>query len=72
MPSPLLPDAFASIGAALRDTNADLARRFPGESVDRQPVHTVYGGAHLFKAGHGAAAGGDGDRGARRVGAESR
>lgn len=23
---------------------------FPGESAERQPVHTVYGGAHLFKA----------------------
>ena len=27
-----------------------MARDFPGESADRQPVHTVYGGAHLFKA----------------------
>src|SRR3954452_13178057 len=24
--------------------------RFPGESGARQPVHTVYGGAHLFKS----------------------
>src|SRR5437588_2584002 len=24
--------------------------RFPGESAARQPVHTVYGGAHLFKS----------------------
>src|ERR1700682_4649330 len=23
---------------------------FPGEPAERQPVHTVYGGAHLFKA----------------------
>ena len=23
--------------------------RFPGEPLGRQPVHTVYGGAHLFK-----------------------
>ena len=29
---------------------AALARRFPGESGHRQPVHTVYGGAHLFKS----------------------
>jgi len=29
---------------------ADLAARFPGESDQRQPVHTVYGGAHLFKS----------------------
>jgi len=26
------------------------AVRFPGESIGRQPVHTVYGGAHLFKS----------------------
>ena len=29
---------------------AALAKRFPGESEHRQPVHTVYGGAHLFKS----------------------
>jgi citrate lyase beta subunit len=29
---------------------AALAKRFPGESDQRQPVHTVYGGAHLFKS----------------------
>src|SRR5438132_6757800 len=29
---------------------AELAKRFPGESGQRQPVHTVYGGAHLFKS----------------------
>ena len=29
---------------------AALAKRFPGESERRQPVHTVYGGAHLFKS----------------------
>ena len=28
-----------------------LATDFPGERPDRQPVHTVYGGAHLFSAG---------------------
>jgi len=27
-----------------------LAIRYPGEGGDRQPVHTVYGGAHLFTA----------------------
>jgi hypothetical protein len=34
----------------LRRTNANVARAFPGETGERQPVHTVYGGAHLFKA----------------------
>ena len=26
------------------------ARAYPGEPEERQPVHTVYGGAHLFRA----------------------
>jgi citrate lyase beta subunit len=34
----------------LRDVNADLERAYSGERDDRQPVHTVYGGAHLFRA----------------------
>jgi len=34
----------------LARTNAAAAAAYPGESTDRQPVHTVYGGAHLFKA----------------------
>ena len=29
---------------------AAFARRYPGENGRRQPVHTVYGGAHLFRA----------------------
>lgn len=28
---------------------AEEARRYPGETGRRQPVHTVYGGAHLFR-----------------------
>src|SRR5436190_14156650 len=34
----------------LTNANADIARYFPGELETRQPVHTVYGGAHLFSA----------------------
>ena len=30
--------------------NARVAELFPGDSPARQPVHVVYGGAHLFKA----------------------
>jgi hypothetical protein len=30
---------------------SSFARRYPGETGRRQPVHTVYGGAHLFQAG---------------------
>jgi citrate lyase beta subunit len=33
----------------LRDVNQRLADRYPGEHAGRQPVHTVYGGAHLFR-----------------------
>ncbi len=35
---------------SLAEALADLAKRYPGESGARQPVHTVYGGAQLFKS----------------------
>ena len=35
---------------ALDKANVRVAEQFPGDSPARQPVHTVYGGAHLFKA----------------------
>jgi citrate lyase beta subunit len=41
------------IRAAIAPLEAVLTRftaRFPGDSPDRQPVHTVYGGAQLFKS----------------------
>ena len=46
-----IPDAaLASILDALDKGNTRVAELFPGDSPARQPVHTVYGGAHLFKA----------------------
>jgi citrate lyase beta subunit len=33
----------------LEAASARTAQAYPGEKPDRQPVHTVYGGAHLFK-----------------------
>ena len=33
----------------LERANLAFAERFPGESPARQPVHTVYGGGHLFR-----------------------
>src|SRR5439155_1468926 len=36
--------------APLDSALAAFARRFPGDSPARQPVHTVYGGAQLFKS----------------------
>jgi citrate lyase beta subunit len=35
---------------ALVEANGAFARRYPGDPPSRQPVHTVYGGAHLYKA----------------------
>ncbi len=34
----------------LGQANAQFTQIYPGESSVRQPVHTVYGGAHLFKS----------------------
>lgn len=34
----------------LRDANNAFNKLFPGDSPARQPVHTVYGGAQIFKA----------------------
>jgi citrate lyase beta subunit len=39
-----------TLQAGLTSAQAGFAARFPGESSARQPVHVVYGGAHLFKA----------------------
>jgi len=44
------PEEVEKISAALSEANKAFARRYPGESNRRQAVHTVYGGAHLFKA----------------------
>src|SRR2546430_6977283 len=41
--------ATAEITATLNHANKEFMRRYPGESNRRQAVHTVYGGAHLFK-----------------------
>ena len=46
----LSSDEIDKISAALSDANKAFMRRYPGESNRRQAVHTVYGGAHLFKA----------------------
>jgi citrate lyase beta subunit len=44
------PEEIANISAALSDANKAFMRHYPGESNRRQAVHTVYGGAHLFRA----------------------
>jgi len=46
----LSPNELEGISAVLREANQAFMRRYPGESNRRQAVHTVYGGAHLFRA----------------------
>ena len=46
----LAPRDLKSVLGPLKKLNATVARAYPGEPEDRQPIHTVYGGAHLFRA----------------------
>jgi hypothetical protein len=46
----LSPLTMSSVLRSLQKTNAAAAKALPGEPEDRQPVHTVYGGAHLFRS----------------------
>src|SRR5258708_17704687 len=43
-------NALTAFVDALDRANVRVAQQFPGDSPKRQPVHVVYGGAHLFKA----------------------
>ena len=46
-----LPEqTLREIAARLKTSHEAIARHYPGEAGSRQPVHTVYGGAHLFKS----------------------
>src|SRR5262245_10897460 len=40
---------LATTAQRLKAANAPITQRFVGESDQRQPVHTVYGGAQLYK-----------------------
>ncbi len=50
MTEPKAADTDASALEALHAAHRALAARYPGERTGRQPVHTVYGGAQLYKA----------------------
>jgi citrate lyase beta subunit len=50
MKTSLTTDTTRDIIAQLQQANTNFARLYPGETGRRQPVHTVYGGAHLFKS----------------------
>jgi citrate lyase beta subunit len=46
LPSHITEDILTT----LRVSNREFAKHYPGDLPDRQPVHTVYGGAQIFKA----------------------
>ncbi|MBI4409161.1 MAG: phosphoenolpyruvate kinase [Gemmatimonadetes bacterium] len=49
--NPTLPhDVVQPLVARLQAANRSFVEARPGDSGRRQPVHTVYGGAHLFRA----------------------
>jgi citrate lyase beta subunit len=50
MKTSLSPESVAGITGPLRAAMCGFAKQFPGEAGRRQPVHTVYGGAHLFRS----------------------
>lgn len=50
MPQSLSNELLKPVIESLRETNLAWAENYPGETGRRQPVHTVYGGAHLFKS----------------------
>ncbi len=47
----LTHDEMSAYCAELHEANAVFKSDYPADSFERQPVHTVYGGANLFKAG---------------------
>lgn len=50
MKTSLSDSSLRDLAARLAEVNNDFAAKYPGETGKRQPVHTVYGGAHLFKS----------------------
>jgi len=47
---PELPPALRSLIESLQPANFEFAALHPGDRPERQPVHVVYGGGHLFRA----------------------
>jgi len=50
MKTSLSDSSVGDLSARLSKANNAFAGSYPGEIGKRQPVHTVYGGAHLFKS----------------------
>src|SRR5437868_863255 len=53
MKTSLSENSLSATFEPVRSCNRDFMARYPGEEGRRQPVHTVYGGAHLFRADSG-------------------
>jgi hypothetical protein len=47
----LTPDEVHAYCQELAQSNGEFKSHYPADSFERQPVHTVYGGANLFKSG---------------------
>ena len=50
MNTTITPNELSTLTAPLAKALEPFTKRFPGSAGERQPVHTVYGGAHLFKS----------------------
>ena len=50
MKTTLTDKDLSTMSAPLEKALVPFMKRFPGSAGERQPVHTVYGGAHLFKS----------------------
>jgi citrate lyase beta subunit len=50
MKTSFTPDSIAPVLAMLKKANQSFTQAYPGPSDQRQPVHTVYGGAQIFTA----------------------
>ncbi len=50
MKTSIPPETTGPLLEGLAEANRGFTRAYPGERGERQPVHTVYGGAHLFRA----------------------
>jgi len=51
---PASGEALGQALAKIRGAHDRFLAAYPGDPISRQPVHTVYGGAHLFKASSAA------------------
>jgi len=51
MKTQITVDQLREIYSEITEGNYEIKKHYPGDSPDRQPVHTVYGGAQLFKSG---------------------